>query len=198
MKIIKVRTKKHMKAFLRLPQKLFGDNPCYVPPLWADEKYAYTAKNNPILKNSSFDLFLLLDNNGQSAGRIIAYIDNTFNRHCNAKTGFFGSFECIDDCEAAALLLSTAESWLSARGMDKVRGPINPVAENWGFLLKGYGQPPVYLAPWNPEYYHVFLMAIIKQKTFSRTKPISMADMIFRRVSKDSRSVFISAIQTYS
>ncbi len=181
--------KKAYEGVLALASETFGDNPCYVPPLWADEKYAYTAKNNPILKNSSFDLFLLLDNNGQSAGRIIAYIDNTFNRHCNAKTGFFGSFECIDDCEAAALLLSTAESWLSARGMDKVRGPINPVAENWGFLLKGYGQPPVYLAPWNPEYYHVFLMAIIKQKTFSRTKPISMADMIFRRVSKDSRSV---------
>lgn len=164
MNILPVRTKKQMRAFVRLPHTLFKDNPCFVPPLWADENTAYTAKNNPILKNADFVLLLLEDDQGQPIGRTIAYIDHTFNRYYNAKTGFFGAFDCINDSSAATLLKQTAENWLSERGMDTVRGPIHPVAENWGFLLHGYDTPPVYMAPWNPEYYHGFFTDYSKAK----------------------------------
>jgi hypothetical protein len=40
--------------------------------------------------------------------------------------------------------------------MDAIRGPIHPVAENWGFVFEGYNTPPIYMSPWNPEYYHAF------------------------------------------
>ena len=164
MNIIPVRTKKQMRAFVRLPHTLFKDNPCFVPPLWADENTAYTAKKNPILKISDFVLLLLEDDDGQPIGRTIAYIDHTFNRHYNAKTGFFGAFDCIDDLSAADLLKNAAENWLRERGMNLIRGPIHPVAENWGFLLQGYDKPPVYMAPWNPEYYHSFFTDYTKAK----------------------------------
>ena len=52
--------------------------------------------------------------------------------------------------------MDAAETWLRARGMDSVRGPIHPAAENWGFVQTGYDTPPVYMSPWNPEYYHAF------------------------------------------
>lgn len=164
MKIIAVRTSKQMKAFVRLPHTLFQDNPCFVPPLWADEMTAYTAKNNPILKNADFELFLLLDARAEPIGRTIAYIDHTFNRYYHTKMGFFGAFDCIDDRAAGRLLTRAAEDWLSARGMDALRGPINPVAENWGFLLEGYDTPPVYMSPWNPAYYHGFFSGYQKAK----------------------------------
>ncbi len=156
MKVVAVRDRKQMRAFVRVPKTIHGENPCYVPPIWMDEKKAYTGKDNPILKNSNFELFLALDDEDRPIGRTIAYIDHTFNKYYNVKMGFFGAFECMDDAQAAQLLIDAAEGWLRERGMDAVRGPIHPVAENWGFVYMGYDTPPVYMSPWNPEYYHGF------------------------------------------
>lgn len=156
MKIVEVTSRKQMRPFVRVPARIHKGNPCYVPPIWLDEAGAYTKKANPILKNSDFALFLLLDGAEKPVGRTIAYIDHTFNRFYSAKIGFFGAFECINDASAAKLLVDAAETWLRARGMDAVRGPIHPAAENWGFVQTGYDTPPVYMSPWNPEYYHAF------------------------------------------
>ncbi len=156
MQVVAVRGNRQMRDFVRMPQRVFGKHPCYVPPIWMDEAHAYTGKANPILKNSDFELFLVLDDAGRPVGRTIAYIDHTFNRFYNTKMGFFGAFECVDDPAAAGLLIGAAEDWISARGMDAVRGPIHPVAENWGFVFEGYDTPPVYMSPWNPAYYHPF------------------------------------------
>lgn len=156
MRVIAVTNRRQMRDFIRVPQRLFGGHPCYVPPIWLDEASAYTKKANPILRNSDFVLFLALDDAGNPAGRTIAYIDQTFNAFYQAKIGFFGAFECIDDAAAASLLVQAAEAWLLARGMDAIRGPIHPAAENWGFVLEGCDTPPVYMSPWNPPYYHAF------------------------------------------
>ena len=156
MQVVPVRGRRQMRAFIRVPAEIFKNHPCYVPPIWLDEAQAYTGKANPILRNSDFELFLLLDDSGKPVGRTIAYIDRTFNAFYRAKTGFFGAFECIDDAAAASLLVLAAEEWLIDRGMETIRGPIHPVAENWGFVIKGYDTPPVYMSPWNPPYYHAF------------------------------------------
>lgn len=145
-----------MRAFVRAPKTIHEGNPCYVPPIWMDENKAYTGKNNPILSNSDFELFLAIDDAGKPIGRTLAYIDFTFNKFYQVRMGFFGAFECIDDAQTAKLLNDAAESWLRERGMDTIRGPIHPVAENWGFVYMGYGTTPVYMSPWNPEYYHDF------------------------------------------
>ena len=41
--------------------------------------------------------------------------------------------------------------------MDRVRGPIHPVAESWGFLKEGFDTPPVFMAPYNPPFYNGFM-----------------------------------------
>ncbi len=156
MRVLAVRNKKQMRAFVRVPKIIHGENPCYVPPIWMDENRAYTGKNNPILKNSDFELFLAVDGEGKPVGRTIAYIDHTFNSFYHTKIGFFGAFECADNAAAARMLIEAAENWLRERGMDVIRGPIHPVAENWGFVWAGYDTPPVYMSPWNPEYYHAY------------------------------------------
>ena len=156
MHIVKVKTKKQMQAFVLLPKVLHGQSRCFAPPLWIDERKAYFGRNNPILSNSDFELFLLVDEKDKAIGRTLAYIDFNHNRYYNSDIGFFGAFECIDDRDAGALLVKTAEDWLHEKGMDTIRGPINPVAENWGFLSDDYETPPVYMSPWNPAYYHSF------------------------------------------
>jgi ribosomal protein S18 acetylase RimI-like enzyme len=50
-----------------------------------------------------------------------------------------------------------AEKWLRDRGMEAIRGPINPTAECWGFLNDGFDLPQVFLSPYNPPYYNRFM-----------------------------------------
>ena len=159
-----VSTRKQMKEFVYLPQKLHGENPNYVPPMWLDERKAYYGKNNPILMNSEFELFLLYDNAGNAIGRMIVYIDFNYNKFYKSKVGFFGAFDCINSLESGRYLTDAAEEWVQAKGMDSIRGPINPVAEYWGFVYEGYDSPPMYMSPWNPPYYHGFFSEYFKAK----------------------------------
>ena len=71
MKVITVQSKRELRAFYRLPQVIFRNNPCYVPPLWMDEKKGYSAKGNPILADSDFTLLLVLNDQNEPVGRTI-------------------------------------------------------------------------------------------------------------------------------
>ncbi len=164
MKIVKVSSGKDMRSFVSVPEILHGQSEYYVPPIWMEERGAYKRKNNPILLNSDYELFLLLDDKGKPIGRTIAYIDFNHNKFYDAKMGFFGAFECIDDANAAGMLIDAAEVYLREMGMDTIRGPINPVAENWGFVWHGYDSTPVFMSPWNPAYYHDFFVSSLYTK----------------------------------
>jgi GNAT superfamily N-acetyltransferase len=163
MKINIVRSKRDMKKFVKFPARLHINSPYYVPPMWIEERTAYYGKNNPILSNSEFELFLLVDN-GRTIGRTIAYIDNNHNEFYKVDMGFFGAFECIDDQKAGGMLVKAAEDWCRKKGMESIRGPIHPVAENWGFVYDGYESTPMYMSPWNPPYYHDFFKGYEKAK----------------------------------
>jgi len=145
-----------MRKFVFFPRALYRNDPLWAPPIWADERKAYSAKTNAILSHSDYVL-LLAENDGGVIGRSLVYVDRSFNAYYRARTGFFGAFECVEDLQAARALDETAGEWLSARGMDRVRGPIHPVAESWGFLQRGFDTPPVFMAPYNPPYYNEFM-----------------------------------------
>jgi len=151
-----VRTKADMRAFVRLPERLYRADPCWAPPLWVDERGAYTPKKNAILRHSDYRL-LLAESDGQVVGRSLAHVDHKFNEYYGTATGFFGAFECVNDLDAARALDEASVAWLAGRGMDRVRGPIHPVAESWGFLLEGFGTPPVFMASYNPAWYNDFM-----------------------------------------
>ncbi|MFA7674179.1 MAG: hypothetical protein WCY62_10060, partial [Clostridia bacterium] len=158
MRIVKVQNKNEMRDFVKLPSVIFKDHPCYIPPLWMDENKAYYAKNNPILANSDFELLLVMNDDNKPVGRAVVYIDHSYNAFYKSNIGFFGAFECIDDGTSAIMLIQACEKWLQQKGVHVMRGPINPVAENWGFVIEGYESAPVYMAPWNPPYYHDFFI----------------------------------------
>ncbi|MBN1685165.1 MAG: hypothetical protein JW852_00845, partial [Spirochaetales bacterium] len=116
------------------------------------ERKAYREKHNPILRNSDYTLLLLRDGS-RVAGRCIPYIDRTFNEYYRSNTGLFGGFECVEDAGAAGLLIDAMEEWMRDRKVDRIRGPINPIAEYWGFLLEGDGRTPVFMTCHTPGYY---------------------------------------------
>ncbi len=118
-----------------------------------DERRAYSGRTNAILSHSDYTL-MLAEDGGRMVGRSLVYVDHAFNSFYGTRTGFFGAFECVRDAGAARALDDAAVSWLRERGMQRVRGPIHPVAESWGFLLDAFDQPPVFMAPYNPGYYN--------------------------------------------
>jgi GNAT superfamily N-acetyltransferase len=148
-----------MRKFVFFPRALYRESPCWAPPLWMDEKRAYTAKTNAILAHSDYTL-MLAEHDDRVVGRSLVYVDHAFNAWYHSRTGFFGAFECVEDFGAARALDEAAVSWLRGRGMDRVRGPIHPVSESWGFLVDAFDQPPVFMAPYNPGYYNDFVVRL--------------------------------------
>ncbi len=98
-------------------------------------------------------MFLLYVND-QLSGRIAVFVDHAANKFWEAKIGFFGHYECIDDPGAAFLLLETAEKWLLEKGMQTMRGQWNLVSQDIGFVCEGFDLPPVVLSSYNPVYYN--------------------------------------------
>ncbi|MBF9014666.1 MULTISPECIES: hypothetical protein [unclassified Oceanispirochaeta] len=148
--ILPVENGKQLKEFISLPPSIYRDDPLWVPPLRLLERMDY--KDNAVLKRSDHRMFLAYKD-GEAVGRIVAYIDPHYNDYYSSKCGMIGAFECIDDNDASGLLFKTAESWFCKKGMTEVLGPINPIAESWGFLLEG-NTAPVFMSPHNPLYYN--------------------------------------------
>ncbi|MBB6481552.1 hypothetical protein [Spirochaeta isovalerica] len=147
-----VRKSGRLKEFIKLPRLIYNDDPLWVPPLPLGEKQEYSSKKNTILARSDH-AFLMAEANGKPVGRLIVYIDPRYNSFHKSRTGFFGSFESIDNTDVSLALFKEAESWLRERGMEEILGPINPVSESWGFVLEG-NTPPVFLSPHTPVYYN--------------------------------------------
>ncbi len=148
-----VKSRKELRKFVYFPKYLYGNDSVWVPPLWIFDFIEYWKGKNAVLSHSDYQLLLALKDK-KVVGRVIVYIDHNFNAFYQSKTGFFGAFEVINDPAVSKALFKTVEIWLKDNGMDTIRGPIDPVAECWGFVAKGYDKPPVFMSPYNPDYYN--------------------------------------------
>lgn len=156
MNIKAVETKRDLKEFIQLPYSLYKDDPNWVPPLRSEQINQFILQKNPMLEHCRYQLFLLYKGD-HVAGRIAAFTDQLALETWKQPIGLFGSFECINDQEAANLLLKSAEKWNQAQGMKWMRGPWSFASQEWGLVSEGFSPPPVILAPYNPPYYNDFL-----------------------------------------
>ncbi len=156
MQVREARTRADLRRFISFPRSLYRDDPCWSPPIWADERGAYSPRTNAILAHSDYAL-LIAEHDGKVIGRSLVYVDHNFNAFYNGRTGFFGAFECVNDLAVARALDEAAVAWLVGHGMGTVRGPIHPISESWGFLVEGFDAPAVFMAPYNPPHYNEFM-----------------------------------------
>ncbi|MFH1038505.1 MAG: N-acetyltransferase [PVC group bacterium] len=156
-RIKEVDSKKSLKQFLTLPWPIYRNSPHWVPPLIREDKKLFSPRHNPFWEHADRALFIAYRGD-QPAGRIAAIEDRDFIAYHREKTGYFGFFECFDDPAAARALFTAAESWLKARGMEKMIGPLNPSTNAvCGLLLEGYDSPPRFMMPYTLPYYHSLL-----------------------------------------
>jgi GNAT superfamily N-acetyltransferase len=139
--------------FIKSQWLFYKNEKHWVPPMLMDRKKLLDTKKNPFYQHSQVQCFLA-ERNGQIVGRIAAIINGNHNKTHRDKAGFFGFFDCINDQEVANGLFRAAEAWIRERGMDEMRGPVNPsMNDECGLLIDGHDGPPVMLMTYNPQYY---------------------------------------------
>jgi ribosomal protein S18 acetylase RimI-like enzyme len=140
-----VRGRADLKEFIRLPFRIYADDPAWVPPLDAEVRKALSPAH-PFHRHAEVACFLAR-RGGRTVGRIAAIHNRAHVEFHQESVGFFGLFECEDDEAAAAALLATVERWLVERGLNACRGPFNLSTndELWspGILIRGFQHPPV-------------------------------------------------------
>lgn len=154
----RVESKKDLLEFIKLPFKLYKDDPFWAGELLHDQKQYFSLKN-PFIKKNDVKLFIALKN-GVTLGRIASILNRAHIEKHNERTGFFGFFESVNDGEVSSKLLQTVENTLIDSGMNSIRGPMNfSTNEQCGFLIEGFDTPPMIMTPHNPGYYNQLLEA---------------------------------------
>lgn len=154
-----VLTASERKTFIRLPTRLYADDPHYVAPLELEIEARLDAAKNPGLKDSPHQLWIAYKN-GAPVGRIGAILNRAHLDRYGDETGHFGFFESEDDPAVIGALFGAAEDWLRAQGMKKIAGPFNfSVNEECGLLIEGFDTPPYFMMPHGRPYYAALLEA---------------------------------------
>src|ERR1700716_1648105 len=152
-KVRPVASKRELKAFIRLPWRLYRNEPHWVPPLLIELRKRLDRKRNPFFEHAEAEYFLAW-RDGRPVGRITAQVDRNLNEFQDNAWGLFGFFECEDDPEAARALVDAAAAWLRERGRDRMVGPMDfTTNDECGLLVDGYDLLPTILTNWQHRYY---------------------------------------------
>ena len=150
----KVKTSTDKNKFIKLPWKIYGDSPLWVPPLISERKKFLDPSVNPFFKDSKVDFFLVISDNQTVVGRVALIENHVFNKELPERVGFFGMFEVVNDKQASDLLLDKAEQWCREKKFSKLVGPVSFTTNHeCGLLVEGFDAPPVIGIPYNPRYY---------------------------------------------
>lgn len=148
-----VASKRDLKAFIKLPWRLYRSQPNWVPPLLSERRRILDRGRNPFFEHAEAEYFLAWRDD-RPVGRITAQVDRNFNEFQGNDWGMFGFFESEDDPDVASALLEAAERWLSARGRDRMVGPMDfTTNDECGVLVEGHDRTPIILTPWTHPYY---------------------------------------------
>ena len=164
LEIREVRTRRDLRAFIRLPWSIHRDHRGWVPPLLAEERRFYRSKTNPAFSYSETTPVLAL-RDGVPAGRVLGLINSRYNQARGEHQARFACLECGDDLEVVRLLLGHVEGWARARGMTRVIGPMGFTDQDpQGFLLEGFEHEPSIGTYFN----YPFLPALVEKAGYEK------------------------------
>jgi hypothetical protein len=138
LEIREVATRKDLKTFIYLPEKLHAARPNWVHPIYMDEWTYFDRKKNKAFSYSR-TILLLAFRGGACVGRIMGIINQRYNEHRNEKTARFGFLESVEDLDVVQALLGRIEAWARELGMTRVVGPYGFSDQDpEGFLIEGF------------------------------------------------------------
>lgn len=152
-----VRTRSELKKFVNFPEKLYRDNPYYVPPLVFDQMDTLDQEKGAAQEFCDSELYLAYKD-GELAGRVAAIVNRKANEQWNHKEVRFGWYDFIEDKEVAQALMDKVYEFGRKFGMESVVGPLGFTDfDPEGMLVEGYDQLSTMALIYNHPYYNDYL-----------------------------------------
>jgi hypothetical protein len=150
--IKEVISRRDLKEFINLPERVHKNNPNWLPPLYSDEWILYDPKKNRSFEYCDY-IRLLAYQDRKPVGRVMGLINLRYNKIKNESNGRFCFLEAIDDNSVVSTLLSEVEKWAKERGMTKIVGPLAfSDKDPQGLQTEGFEYSAVLSAPSNSAY----------------------------------------------
>lgn len=136
--IREVVSRRDLKIFIYLPEKIHRGHKTWVHPIYMDDwKYFDRRKNKAF--GYCDTVMLLAYQDGRPVGRVMGIINHRFNKHRNEKTARFGYLETFEDRAVVHALLARLEDWARSRGMTRMIGPYGFSDQDpEGFIIQGF------------------------------------------------------------
>ena len=139
----KVTTRKDLRIFIHLPERIHKDHQNWVPPIYMDERAFFNEKKNKSFKYCD-TLLALAYKDGVPVGRIMGIINHRYNESHNEKDGRFCFMETWNDPEVFHALINHVEGWAREKGMVRLVGPLGfSDKDPQGFMVEGFKEPVV-------------------------------------------------------
>lgn len=155
MQLIEVTTKQQEQEWILFPVTLYKDDPNFIRHIDREVMDVFDPKVNKFYTyEGSATIRWLLQKDGQTIGRIAAFVNGKTARLEDFPVGGCGFFDCINDQQAANMLFDVARDWLQVRGMEAMDGPVNFGERDkyWGVLIDGFEEQN-YGMNYNAPYY---------------------------------------------
>ena len=152
-----VEGRRELDRFMRVPWKLYGNDPAWVPPLLQQVKERLSRRHNPYFDHADAAYFLA-ERDGQPVGRISAQVCQLVQEYQESGTGHFGMFECENRQETADALFDAGAEWLRQREMKRVMGPVDlSINDEIGMLIDGFHRSPCVMMGHHLPYYQALV-----------------------------------------
>jgi len=92
--VVPVGSRREREALIRLPWRIYADDPAWVPPLLLNRRRQLSERRNPFFRHAEWQGFLALQNS-RPEGRISARIDRLNADLGRPELGYFGLIEGI-------------------------------------------------------------------------------------------------------
>ena len=182
-----------LMKFIRLPYRLYKDDPNWVPPLISEMKSMLNPKLNVFLQSEH--AFFMAYRGTHPVARVLAGYNEPVSSKTGIKNGYFSLFEAEDE-ESGLAILKAAEDYLKEIGVSRMVGPYSPTngEEERALLVEGFDSPPVLYAAYNPDWYKTLFdkyglkksADLLAFKIDTRTMPIDK----FRKVVSYAKEKF--------
>jgi len=147
-----VASRRDLTRFIKLPWRLYRNEPHWIPPLVSERRRFLDREKNPFFEHAEAEYFLAW-RDGEPVGRISAHVDGALNEFQDTNWGLFGFFDAEDDPEIARALLDVATEWHAERGRSELLGPMDfTTNDDPGLLVEGHERRPIGLQNWHHPY----------------------------------------------
>jgi GNAT superfamily N-acetyltransferase len=154
MRVIELKTKRQLKKFVAMADRLYRGDALYVPYMRGD---LFQTLVRLVRKEKTYTA-LAVEEDGRYVARLLFTVAPSKQLKLE-RCGYFSHFECIDSQPCANLIFGELKRRLREQGIEQIEGPYFPYDQDnrRGILVQGFKDEPMILTSYNPPYYGTLL-----------------------------------------